>query len=291
MFCKGEFGQEFAVLDQGRLLVHKRWLELFQGVGLASFQDFMSTQRGEILGQRDDRVRMRIELDSPEGQKVFYLKRYHRSGWLGRLAVALGLCSKSKGRQELVNIMRLQTAGLATLTAAAAGEAGPEEGSFILIEELQGYQPLDDFLKDFLDGSNRPKALRDKRQLIKSLARYVRRMHETGIDHRDLYLCHFFVRGEQPAQSLRLIDLQRIKKSFGLRQRHGFIKDLAALNYSADHAAITRTDRLRFALEYLGKKRLSWRERFFLRAVETKTGRIHRHDQKLQTDDERDAGP
>ena len=96
---------------------------------------------------------------------------------------------------------------------------------------------------------------------------------------------------EQPEQKLRLIDLQRIKRSFGLRQRHGFIKDLAALNYSAEHPAITRTDRLRFALEYLGNRKPNWRDRLFLRAVETKTARIHRHDQKLQADNERDMGP
>ena len=288
MFGNGEFGPEFAVLDQGRLLVQKRWQDLFSREGLESFQDFMTVKKGEILGQRAGRVRMRIKLDSPEGQKVFYLKRYHRPRWFRRLAIVLGL-SRSKGRQELTNIFHLEKAGLATVAAAAVGEAGPKEGSFILVEELNGYQPLHEFLNDFMAAPERPKVLRGKRELIRAVAQYVRKMHAAGMDHRDLYLCHFFLRPEQPAQSLRLIDLQRIKKSRGLRRRHGFVKDLAALNYSADHTAITRTDRLRFALEYLGRQHLSWRDRLLLRSVFRKTCRIRQHDQELQTNSQRNA--
>ena len=196
--------------------------------------------------------------------------------------MSLGVCSRSKGRQELTNICRLQKAGLATLIAAAVGESGVNEGSFILVEELSGYQPLHEFMASFLAESNQIKMLRGKRELIRALARYVRRLHARGLDHRDLYLCHFFLRPEEPAQSLRLIDLQRIKRSWGLRRRHGFIKDIAAMNYSADHSGISRTDRLRFALEYFGTRRPSLRQRLFLRAVVSKTGRIGRHDRKMQ---------
>ena len=282
MFRNGEFGPQFVLLDQGRLLVQQRWTELLSLKGLESFQDFMATQKGEVLGERSDRVRRRIELDSPEGKKVFYLKRYDKSGRLRRLLMALGVCSKSKGRRELTNNWRLQKAGLATLVAVAAGESGPKEGSFILIEELKGYQPLHEFLDDFLAESDRPEVVRGKRELIIALARYVRRLHATGLDHRDLYLCHFFVRPEEPAQSLRLIDLQRIKRSWGLRQRHGFIKDLAALNYSADHAGISRTDRLRFALEYFETRQPDLRQRLFMRAALRKTRKIGRHHRKTQ---------
>ncbi|NIA06585.1 MAG: hypothetical protein GWP14_02940 [Actinobacteria bacterium] len=282
MFRNGEFGPQLVLLDQGRLLVQQRWIELLIREGLGSFQDFMSTDKGEILGQRADRVRMRIKLDSPEGKKVFYLKRYDRSGWIRRLLMALGVCSRSRGRRELNNIYRLQKAGLATLVAAAAGESGVNEGSFILVEELSGYQPLHEFLESFLAESDRTEMLRGKRELAKALAKYVRRLHAAGMDHRDLYLCHFFLRPEEPVQSLRLIDLQRIKRSWGLRQRHGFIKDLAALNYSADHSGISRTDRLRFALEYFGTRRPDLRQRLFLRAVVRKTRKIGRHHRKTQ---------
>ena len=282
MFRNGEFGQQFVLLDQGRLLVQQRWVELLSREGLGSFRDFMSTDKGQILGQRADRVRMRIELDNAEGKKVFYLKRYNRSGCIRRLFMSLGVCSRSKGRRELTNICRMQKASLATLVVAAVGESGVNEGSFILVEELSGCQPLHEFMASFLANSDQAKMLRGKRELIRALAKYVKKLHAAGLDHRDLYLCHFFVRPEEPVQSLRLIDLQRIRRSWGLQQRHGFIKDLAALNYSADHRDISRTDRFRFALEYFGTHRPNLRQRLFLRAVVRKTERIGRHDRKMQ---------
>ena len=82
MFGESEFGPEFVVLDKGKLLVRKRWTGLLRRAGLESFEDFMSTMQGEIIGQRADRVRMRIKLDSPDGSQVFYLKRHHRPGFL-----------------------------------------------------------------------------------------------------------------------------------------------------------------------------------------------------------------
>ena len=104
-----------------------------------------------------------------------------------------------------------------------------------------------------------------------------------------MYLCHFFVRPEEAAQSLRLIDLQRIKRSWGPRQRHGFIKDLAALNYSADHAGISRTDRLRFALAYFKTSRPDFRQRLFMRAIARKTQKIGRHHRKRQINNNRNT--
>jgi len=278
VFRNGEFGPQFVVLDKGRLLVRKSWLELFERTHLLGFRNFMNTRTGEILGERDDRERMRMELDSPEGKRVFYLKRYQKSSPLRLLWILLGVCSRSHGRQELVNIARMQKAGLFTLTAAAAGEAGRTEGSFVLLEELRGFQPLDDFLA----GPCRPRTLSDTRELIRALAQYVRKLHQAGIDHRDLYLCHFFVRPEDPARTLRLIDLQRIKRSWGLRQRHGFIKDLSAMNYSAEQTGVSRADRLRFILAYFGTRHPDFWQRFFLRAVIRKTGKIHRRVLKKQ---------
>lgn len=280
MFRNNEFGNQFILLDQDRILVQPRWIELFKQHGLVGFADFMATQDGEILGRRSDRVRMKIQLDSDQGPQVFYLKRYHPSGIFRRLLMALGICRRSRARKELINICRLQNAGLDTLVTAAVGEAGLGQGSFILIEELTGYQPLHEFIESFLNRPGRAEILSTKWQLIKALAQLVRKLHVAGLDHRDLYLCHFFVRPEDPAQSMRLIDLQRIKRSFGLRRRHGFIKDLAALNYSADQAGISGSDRLRFALEYFATRHLDLPQRLFLQAVARKTRKIHRHDRK-----------
>ena len=285
MFGESEFGPEFVVLDKGRLLLQKRWTELFRRGGLESFEDFMCTMQGQIIGQRADRVRMRIELDSPDGREVFYLKRHHRPGLLGRLARGLGISPKvSAGRQELINILHLKRSELATMSVAAVGEGEGGAGSFIMVEELTGYEPLDDFLKGFLSKSDQPGQVQKKRELIRAVGSYVRKLHEAGMVHQDLYLCHLFVRPENPAESLSLIDLQRIRKLWRVRGR-AQIKDLAELNYSAGQVGISRTDRLRFVLEYFQRRRLNRRQHLLVGLIKRKTRRIARHDRKLQARD------
>ena len=284
MFGENEFGTEFALLDKGRLLVQKRWVELFRREGLTSFEDFMTTNKGQTIGRRSDRVRMRIELGDSRDRQVFYLKRHHRPKWFARMSSSLGfgfIIKTSPGRQEFINILRLKNAKLATMNAAAVGQSTGTDGSFIMVEELSGYVPLDDFLRGVLPNTDQPGVLQQLRELIGVVGAYVRKLHGRGMDHQDLYLCHFFVRPEDPASSLSLIDLQRVNKHRYVRWR-GQLKDLAALNYSAGEVGISRSDRLRFALEYFQTQRLAWRQRKLLWLVKLKTRRIARHDRKLQ---------
>lgn len=286
MFVDGEFGPDFVVLDGGRLLVRKGRAELFEKEGLTSLEAFMQTEAGEVLAHRRGRTRRKITFESPSGPVVFYLKQYEKTGFLKRLAERLGRRT-SAARWELHNILNIEQAGLATVRAAAVGEAGPTDGSFILLEELSGYMPMHEFLEDFLADADEPNALRAKRQLIKAAAGLVRRLHTSGIVHRDLYICHIFVHPERPTESLRLIDLQRIRKH-GRMRLYGLIKDLAALNYSADHQAISRTDRMRFVCEYFGTTDLGHPRRWLLRLVAFKTRRIRRHDKKIQSRQEKE---
>ena len=277
MFVDGEFGPDFAVQDGGRLLVLKEREELFGRAGLTSLKVFMEIDDGEMLAHRRGRTRRKITLDGPV---VFYLKQYDKPGIFKRLAENWGK-RVSRGRWELHNILNIERAGLATVRAAAVGEGEAGAGSFILLEELSGYLPMHEFLEDFLADAEEPNKRRAKRELVRAVARLARRLHTSGIVHRDLYICHIFVHPERPIESLRLIDLQRIRKH-GKMRLYGLVKDLAALNYSADHPAISRTDRMRFVCEYFGTKRLDRRRRWLLRLVAFKTRQISRHDRKIQ---------
>lgn len=60
------------------------------------------------------------------------------------------------------------------------------------------------------------------------------------------------------------------------------VKDFGQLNYSADFTGgVSRTDRMRFFLHYLGKKHLGTADKKLARKVLAKTRRIARHDVKL----------
>jgi heptose I phosphotransferase len=122
----------------------------------------------------------------------------------------------------------------------------------------------------------------NKRSLLKQLALLVRRMHRSGFNHRDLYLCHLLVKKTAESDfTLYIADLHRVDR----RQRVGarwLIKDLAALNYSADPQFITRTDRLRFVRHYRDGEAPDIPLRLLVRKVLRKTEMIRRHDRRLQ---------
>lgn len=93
-----------------------------------------------------------------------------------------------------------------------------------------------------------------RHDVTRRLARFVADLHQTGICHRDLYLCHIF--GELDPQGGRppeftLIDLARTLRPV-LRRMRWIIKDLAQLDSSARQIGASRADRLRFLHAYLG---------------------------------------
>jgi hypothetical protein len=60
------------------------------------------------------------------------------------------------------------------------------------------------------------------------------------------------------------------------------VKDLAALNYSADPQFITRTDRLSFLRHYRDGETPGIPLRLLVRKVLRKTEKIRRHDRRLR---------
>ena len=108
----------------------------------------------------------------------------------------------------------------------------------------------------------------------------MRRLHESGFVHRDLYLSHiFFEQSREGCVQLALIDLQRVLTP-NLRRQRWFVKDLAALDYSTPPTAASRSDRLRWFLRYRETGRLAEADRAFVRAVVRKSRRIARRDMR-----------
>ncbi len=91
-----------------------------------------------------------------------------------------------------------------------------------------------------------PLGAASRRRLLLAAARMARRLHAAGFLHRDLYLDHFLPRVDG---SLVLIDLSRVSWHARLPGR-GRTKDLAALEFSARAAGVTRAERWRALLAY-----------------------------------------
>jgi heptose I phosphotransferase len=108
---------------------------------------------------------------------------------------------------------------------------------------------------------------------IERVAPVVKRLHDQGLCHRDLYWNHFFAasRSEPPS----LIDVERAFRP-RWRRRRWQVKDLASLLASTPRG-LSAAAPLRFLLAYLGGAR-DWKA--WARAIARKAQRIRRHRPK-----------
>lgn len=201
--------------------------------------------------------------------RSWFLKHHtgigRRAWWAERL----------KGREPVAGadnewraIRALQEAGIDTLDVAAFGQRGRDPAareSFLITADLaeSAGEALVDLETLCAGWVQRPPPPRFRQELVKSLAEISRRLHGTGITHRDYYLCHFLIpvsqlprTGQQatgrdlPLKPV-LIDLHRALLQPRNLQRW-VDKDLAGLLFSARHAGITSRDIWRFMRVYTG---------------------------------------
>jgi heptose I phosphotransferase len=206
--------------------------------------------QGQVLRELDGRRTLRFEIEG----RGYFVKIHRGVGW-GEIFKNLS-CLRLPvlgARNEYLAIEHLTRQGVGTMRMLAFGERGwnpARRHSFIITEELAPTVSLEDFCRDW---PRTPPGLKLKRALIQRVAEMARKMHASGMNHRDFYLCHFLLHTEPPprpeALRLSIIDLHRarIHASLALRWRR---KDLAGLYFSALDIGLTRRDWLRFIRVY-----------------------------------------
>lgn len=159
-------------------------------------------------------------------------------------------------KNEYDAIAALRAINVNTMTLAAYGQRGwnpAEVESFVITESLEPSISLEDYCADW---QREKPPFKLKQALINEVAMMSKRMHEQGINHRDLYICHFLMKEgalDQLAKgigiNLHLIDLHRvqIRKAIPLRWQ---VKDLAALYFSSMDIGLTKRDLYRFIRRY-----------------------------------------
>lgn len=226
------------------------------------------------------RQRWRWQLNGA-GAATLYLKRYVATP----LAEQLDRVRRQAGRHsrawwEFHQSQELRKRYVPAVRAIAFAEQmrGPYEVcSAVLCEEVPG-DALDRlWLRLCADHAAvcRPPA---RHELVCRLAQFVSAFHQTGVCHRDLYLCHVFADVDPAAgrpPRFTLIDLARTHRP-RLRRLRWLIKDLAQLDCSARQIGATRTDRLRFLVTYLGLAPTAPRVRHYAQRIVRKSSRILR---------------
>lgn len=270
----------------GKMWLDGRLRPELDAAGLTAFDAVMTTSAGQCLRVLADRENWRVELRRARAPaRGAFLKRHRVRTWQSRLRARLGVGpGRTAGRVEARNIRRLAADGIASMDLVAYGERLRPDGhveSFVLTDELEGYEPADAFLRrrfPALDSVRATARDGDLDRLIRAVAAAARKLHRAGYNHRDLYCCHFFVREAAKGRfDVRLIDLQRVEHRRRFRRRW-LVKDLAQLAYSAPRGWITPRHRLAFMRHYLGVKRLRPGDKRLIRAVVAKQRRIARRE-------------
>lgn len=227
------------------------WKKQWQGEDL--FEQLFAIQ-GDEYRNMDGRRTLRFDMLG----KSYFAKLYRGIGWKRILKSIFSLrkppvlCAKN----EWLAIQKLTDLGVDTMTIVGYGTRGSSPAtkqSFLITEDLQGTESLEDFCRPWVDTPPSPTL---KRALIKKIAQVTRTLHEQGINHRDYYLCHFLLDVSSGKDLLDphnltayLIDLHRVqfRSTVPLRWR---VKDIASLYFSSMEIGLTKRDLYRFICEY-----------------------------------------
>lgn len=232
---------------------------------------------GSVARAMPDRETLRFEMQS----KTYYRKWHSGVGWREIIKNLVQLRLPVLGaKQEWIALQKLRALGIPSLIPVAFGERSSNPAkreSFIVTRELTGVIQLDHYFQQHSVG------IKCRCAIIERIALMVRDLHGAGINHRDLYLCHFMVKPETLAPErqpdIYLIDLHRAQCRPAVPRRWR-IKDLAALYYSAFNLGVSYRDCLRFLRVYfdLPAAELVVQQRALLNKVERRAVQIYCRD-------------
>jgi len=262
-------------------LVDADFEQILKQAGLASFDAIFSFDKGKNLTKNNlPSFRGRIEFQINPLQTTVFLKRYNNPPIAAQLKIWLAHRRiNSFAYFEFEPTARLNALGINTPRVIAYGSQFTglfEKRSFIITEKISNAQSLEHKLPDFVTAPITVEELKSKRNFIRKLSQFVRKFHNAGFRHRDLYFSHIFYNDDG---QFYLIDLARVFKPKLLAERFR-IKDIAQLYYSAPGTVFSGTDRLRFYLGYVGVKKLTAKDKNFIRSIINKTKNMARHDLK-----------
>lgn len=215
--------------------------------------DLLRHMDGKVYREKEGRRTFRFEVEG----RGYFAKVFSGIGWKA-IATALLKFRRPIGsaENEWKAIEKLHQLGIPTMRLVGYGKRGRNPArieSFIITEELYPTISLEDYCRDWPTSPPSPVL---KRALLRRVAEMTRTMHDNGINHRDLYICHFLLDTAGPPldadgtlRRLFLIDLHRAAQHRQMSERWR-VKDVAGLYFSSLDIGLTRQDRLRFIAAY-----------------------------------------
>jgi len=237
----------------------------------------------ELSGKSYRKVKSRHTFRIETGGRGYFVKLHRGIGWAEYFKNLLQFKKPvTDAGQEYRALLHLQKNGIDTMTPAAYGCKGTLPAlrtSFLITEELRDCISLEDYCRNW---ATKPPEFKVKRALIGKLGSMAGKMHRSGLNHRDCYICHFLLRQGTETTSdpeLHVIDLHRAQIRAEVPW-HYWVKDTAGLWFSAMDAGLTRHDILYFLQAYFQQdlKEIFRSRRRFLRAVDSTAKKLYRKD-------------
>jgi len=200
--------------------------------------------KGECFRTQANRCTQRVLLN----QQYYFIKQYKGVGYKEIIKNILQLkCPILSAHTEWKAIQHLQKLSIPVPTLTAFGYRGKNPAklhSFLCMEEITPIVSLEDLCATW---PNQPPSFSFKLNLIQQVAHIAKTIHESGMNHRDFYICHFLL--HKDTQKIYLIDLHRAGIHTLLKSRW-IIKDIAGLYFSSKDIGLTRRDYWRFMKNY-----------------------------------------
>ncbi|HRW52930.1 MAG TPA: lipopolysaccharide kinase InaA family protein, partial [Phycisphaerae bacterium] len=185
------------------------------------------------------------------------------------------LFRRSRARSEYHALRLMRRLGIQAVRPVAFGERRIlffVRSCFLITESVPDAMPLSAFIQKFGAHRGTPRSIEIRREILVSLARQVRHMHDAGFVHRDLFWRNVLIRC-LPGDRFEFYFLDAsVGRWIRMRRRRddSIVADLAAMGAAAPHFC-SKADQLRFLLEYLGVKTLDPENRAWLRRVQTQS--------------------
>jgi hypothetical protein len=235
------------------------WQPVFRELGIDAEAVFSHPQV-QCWRKLSDRENCTLNERLGDGRQIrLHIKRYIERGPRRPAADA-----------EVQGFHLLQQHGILTAPLVAWGRLA-DGRSFVISEDLTGFNPADKLVEGGADFN----------LMLGPIAQLAAKLHQSQLHHRDLYLCHFFVRSGGEPQEVRLIDVARVRRLPWLFARRWVVKDLAQLWYSTLALSISNEQRAQLMQQYASHRGIEY-DRSLRRVIERKSTWIARHDRKLR---------
>lgn len=202
---------------------------------------------------------VKIDLDTPEGKVGVFIKRQENH-------ITKTFLNPIEGRptfeREFKNLLRLQKKNVPTLEPVYFSTRNLQ--AILITRELEGYIPFDS--ERFLSSGDMLKDKAHRERLLRSVANTLRLMHKQHFQHNCLYLKHIFIKPIDDEWDVKIIDLEKLKKT--IFKRSAVFRDLYTLcrhvkNWSAK-------DQVTFYKYYCQETKLSNQSKRLWKAIERK---------------------